>query len=85
MCDHPLMENDFPLIAADPAIHHGQACIRGTRVPVSVVLGCLAEGMSTAEILAEYPTLTLPGIHAALEYAAALAREESIALSPAVA
>ena len=79
------MDNDFPLIAADPTIHHGQACIRATRVPVSVVLGCLAEGMSTAEILAEYPTLTLPGIQAALEYAAALAREESIALSPTAA
>lgn len=62
---------DRPLTADDPAMHHGQAFIRGTCVPVSVVLGCLAEGMSIAQVLAEYPTLTLPGIQAALEYAAA--------------
>ena len=52
-------------------------------MPVAVVLDCLAEGMSTDEIVSEYPTLTLAGIHAALEYGAALAREENVALSPA--
>jgi uncharacterized protein (DUF433 family) len=73
------------MISADPAIHHGQACVRGTRVPVSVVLDGLAEGMTGDQILAEYPTLPAEGVQAALEYAAALAREENIALSPAAA
>jgi uncharacterized protein (DUF433 family) len=43
---------------------------------VSIVLDCLAGGMTDAEILAEYPTLTPPGIRAAAAYGAALAREE---------
>jgi uncharacterized protein (DUF433 family) len=85
VCDHYGMSNAFPLIASDPSIHHGQACIRGTRVAVSVVLDCLAEGMGVQDIVAEYPTLTPAGIQAALEYAAALAREENVVLAPAVA
>ncbi len=64
------------LIASDPEILHGQAHIRGTRVPVSVVLDCLAAGMNEAEILSEYPTLTTEGIRAAAAYGADLAREE---------
>lgn len=42
-------------IASDPLVLHGQATVTGTRVTVSVVLDCLAAGMSEAEILAEYP------------------------------
>jgi uncharacterized protein (DUF433 family) len=64
------------LIAHDPAICHGQAVIRGTRVMVSVVLDALADGMSWAEVLAEYPTLTVDGIRAAAAYGAELARDE---------
>lgn len=64
------------LISSDPDICHGQACIRGTRIPVSVVLDCLAEGMTEADILAGYPTLTTEGIRAAAAYGAALARDE---------
>lgn len=63
-------------IANDPAIHHGQACIKGTRLSVSVVLDSLAAGMSETEIVAEYPSLTVEGIRAAAAYGAALAREE---------
>ena len=63
-------------IAIDPAICHGQACIRGTRIPVSVILDNLAEGLSYGEILTEYPSLTREAILAAIAYAAALAREE---------
>lgn len=85
VCDHSGMSNAFPLIASDPSIHHGQACIRGTRVTVSVVLDCLAEGMTVDELVVEYPTLTPAGIQAALEYAAALAREENVVLTPVVA
>lgn len=67
-------------ITTDPGIHHGQACIAGTRIPVSIVLDCLAAGMSKDEILEEYPTLTVEGIRAAMSYGAALAREERFPL-----
>ena len=71
------METDpLELISADPAVCHGQACIRGTRIPVSVVLDALAEGMGEADILAGYPTLSVEGIRAAAAYGAALARDE---------
>lgn len=63
-------------IQVDPAICHGKACIRGTRILVSVVLANLADGMTEAELRAEYPTLTGEDIHAALAYAAELAGEE---------
>jgi uncharacterized protein (DUF433 family) len=64
------------LISADPGVMHGQAVIAGTRVPVSVILDCLAAGMDANEIIAEYPVITLAGIRAAAAYGAALAREE---------
>jgi len=63
-------------ISVDPQICHGQACIRGTRVMVSVILDCLAEGMSEEEILKEYPSLKSEDIRAAIEYAALLTKEE---------
>jgi uncharacterized protein (DUF433 family) len=63
-------------ISVDPSVCHGQACIKGTRIMVSVILDCLAAGMSEQDILAEYPTLTGEGIRAAAAYGAALAREE---------
>jgi uncharacterized protein (DUF433 family) len=64
------------LIVRDPKICHGQAVIRGTRVMVSIVLDALADGMTEAEILAEYPSVTVDGIRAAAAYAAELARDE---------
>ena len=67
-------------ISIDPNICHGQACIKGTRIMVSVILDCLAAGMSEQEILEEYPTLTAEGIRAAAAYRAALAREELLPL-----
>ena len=64
------------MISADPRVMHGQAVITGTRVPVSVILDCLAAGMSSEEIIAEYPSPTVAGIRAAAGYGAAVAREE---------
>jgi uncharacterized protein (DUF433 family) len=58
------------LITSDPQVLHGQARVAGTRVTVSVVLDCLAAGMSEAEILAEYPSLTANGIRAAAAFGA---------------
>ena len=57
-------------IKVDPAIHHGDACIAGTRVPVSVIVGSVAEGDTWEQILASYPQLKREDIQAALLYAA---------------
>lgn len=57
---------------------HGKACIRGTRIMASVVLDNLAEGLTTEEIVANYPPLTTEDFRAAVAYAATLAREEEL-------
>ncbi len=63
-------------ISVDPRICGGQACVRGTRVPVYVILDFLAAGNAIEEILVEYPQLTREDVLAAIEYGALLAREE---------
>ena len=68
------------LISADPTVMHGQAVLAGTRVPVSVILDCLAAGMTAEEILAEYPVVTVAGVRAAAACGAALAHEELLPL-----
>ncbi len=68
------------LISVDPAICHGQTCIRGTRIPVRVILDRLAEGTSQAEIVTGYPTLTVAGVRAAAASGASLAPEELVLL-----
>jgi len=70
------------LIDADPVVVHGQARIRGTRIAVSVILDCLATGMTEEQIRAEYPSLPPGAVAAALAYAAFLAREELHPLEP---
>jgi len=65
-------------ISVDPKICHGKACIRGTRVMVSVILDNLAERISPEDIVREYPPLTLDDVQAAIAYAAMLAREEEL-------
>ncbi len=67
-------------ISVDPSVCHGQACIKGTRILVAVVLDSLAAGMPQAEILSSYPPLSAEDLHAALEYAAELARERTVQL-----
>jgi uncharacterized protein (DUF433 family) len=67
-------------ITVDPNISHGQACIKGTRIMVSVVLDNVAAGLTKEEILRSYPTLTREAIQAALTYAAELTRERLIAV-----
>lgn len=67
-------------ISVDPAVCHGQACIHGTRIMVSVVLDNLADGATEDEILRSYPTLTRETIRAAIAYAADLSRERVIAV-----
>ncbi len=67
-------------ISVDPMVCHGQACIRGTRIPVSVVLANLAAGTSSEAIRNSYPGLGPDAIPAALAYAAQLAAERVVTL-----
>lgn len=70
------------LISRDPQICHGQAVIAGTRVMVSVVLDCIAAGMTEREIIDDYPSLTVEGVRAAAAHGADLARDEYPAVAP---
>ena len=63
-------------ITFDPAIMGGRACIRGMRIPVSVIVGQIAHGATVEDILAGYPDLERDDIQPALEYAAWLAQEQ---------
>lgn len=63
-------------IAIDFKVCHGQACIKGTRIPVHLILRMLANGDTIEELLAEYPSIMLEDIHACLDYGAALAEEQ---------
>jgi len=66
----------FNRITFDPKIMGGRACIRGMRIPVSVIVGQIAHGATIEEVLADYPDLEQEDITQALEYAAWLAQEE---------
>ncbi|MCP4149363.1 MAG: DUF433 domain-containing protein [bacterium] len=68
-------------IKVDPTVCHGKACIKGTRIMVSVVLDNLAAGLSTDEIINSYPSLRPEAVQAAIAYAADLARERIVVLS----
>lgn len=63
-------------IVVAPDLHHGEPCIRGTRIPVAMIVGSLADGMSWEEVLAAYPQLEPDDIRAALAYAAEMVRHE---------
>lgn len=67
---------EFDRITFDPQTMGGRACIRGMRIPVSVIIGQIAHGASVEEILADYPDLEPEDIKQALEYAAWLTQEE---------
>ncbi len=67
-------------ISVNPEICHGKACVKGTRVMVSVVLDNLAEGQSPEEIIRSYPALTPESVKSVLAYAAELAREQIVAI-----
>ncbi|GAB64333.1 MAG: DUF433 domain-containing protein [Candidatus Jettenia sp.] len=65
-------------ISVDPRICHGQACIKGTRIPVHQILHMLANGDTINELLEEYPSLKKEDILACFDYAASLAEEQII-------
>lgn len=67
-------------ITVDPKICHGRACIKGTRIMVSVVLDNLAAGLSIDEVIESYPTLNKEVIQAAISYAAHLSKDMVVAI-----
>jgi uncharacterized protein (DUF433 family) len=72
-----LMRIDWhKFVTVDPEVHHGEACIKGTRVPVSMIVGSVADGMSFDEIVDAYPQLKKESVQAALAYAADIVRQE---------
>lgn len=73
----------FELISIDHRIMGGVPCVRGTRIPVATVVGMVAEGMSTDQILTDFPQLTADDIREALRYAAAAVDERELPLPAA--
>jgi uncharacterized protein (DUF433 family) len=66
----------YERISIDPEILHGQACIKGTRIPVHQVVRMLANGDTVDDLLEEYPSISREDILACLDYAASLAEEQ---------
>ncbi len=71
---HPILER----VSINPQVCGGKPCIRGTRIWVSMILDLLADGMTEAELLAEYPVLAPDDVRAAIAYGAEAAREQII-------
>lgn len=68
-------------ISIDPQICQGQACIKGTRIPVHLIVHLLANGDTIDALLESYPSLKKADILACLEYAAELAEEQVTPIS----
>lgn len=68
---------DHVVVSED--LHHGDPCIKGTRIPVKILIGSLADGMTPAEILAAYPQLSEDDLLVALAYAADVLSHEVVA------
>ncbi len=66
----------YERVSIDPGVYHGQACIKGTRMPVHQIVRMLANGDTITELLTEYPFLERDDILACLDYAAALLEEQ---------
>ncbi len=77
------MQLTLARITLDPVVCHGQACIRGTRIPVHIILELLGAGETMEQILEAYPHITREDIQACLTYAAALSHDETVEI-PAV-
>jgi uncharacterized protein (DUF433 family) len=70
--------NEFDRITFNPSIMGGRACIRGMRIPVSVIVSQIANGADQQEVLRGYPDLEAEDIHQALQYAAWLTSEQVV-------
>jgi uncharacterized protein (DUF433 family) len=62
-------------IVIDPKRHGGEPCIKGTRIPVSIIVGSIADGDTPEILLRAYPSLSPEDLQAALKYAAEAVRE----------
>ena len=62
----------FERISSDPDICHGKPCIKGTRIPVYLIVSLIAEGEDTESVIRDYPSITYDDIKAAIKYAAKL-------------
>lgn len=67
-------------IIVDPSVCHGKACIKGTRIMVSVILDNMAAGVDCDDLLKSYPSLTKEAVQAAISYAAELSRERVVGM-----
>ncbi len=67
-------------ISSDPDVLHGKPRIKGTRIPVYLIVSLVAEGSNYKEILNDYPSLNEEDISAALFYASQLAKQEAYAI-----
>ena len=72
------MNRHLDRVAIDPEVCGGKPCIRGTRIWVSLILDLLADGMTEAELIADYPQLAYEDVLAAIAYGAEAARERVI-------
>ena len=70
----------FERISSDPDILHGKPCIKGTRIPVYLIVSLVAEGATADEIISDYPSLTPEDIKAAIKYASKLCEYEAYAI-----
>ena len=66
-------------ITMNPDVRHGKPCVRGLRYPVTTILELLGSGMSSEEILSDYPDLEAEDIQACLQYAARLSDVKAVA------
>lgn len=72
----------YDRITIDPHVCDGQACVRGTRIPVHQIVRMLANGDTIEGLLEDYPNLTREDVLASLDYAATLAEEEVTPIEP---
>ncbi len=70
-------------IVIAPDLHHGDPCIKGTHIPVAMIVGSLADGMTPREVQDAYPQLTVEDIQAALAYVAEVIRLDILVPLPA--
>ena len=76
-----MIEKEFlESISSDSDICHGKPCIKGTRIPVYLIVSLIAEGENVENILKDYPSLTSEDIKSAIRYAAKLCEYEAYAL-----
>ncbi len=68
---------DHVVVADD--LQHGEACVKGTRIPLRILVGSLADGMTTEDIIEAYPQLSPDDVLAALAYAADVLSQEVLA------